>query len=90
VLSRIQSALAIHSRIAHLLRTTCPYCYGPATAAAWDTRFVSNLRDWSGHIKPERFCILRFWLRGGRDILVYLNPHLPAGAGLTVSQTHLG
>ena len=38
---------------------------------------MSNLRDWSDNIKSERFCVLRFWLLGGRDIFVYLSP-LPA------------
>ena len=31
-----------------------------------------NVRDWSGDVKSERFCALRSYFGGGRDILVYL------------------
>ena len=33
---------------------------------------MSNFRDWSGNIQPERFRVLRSDLRSGRDILVCL------------------
>jgi len=33
---------------------------------------MSNFRDWSGIIQPERFRVLRSDLRSGRDILVCL------------------
>jgi len=33
---------------------------------------VSNLTDWGGNAKPERFCVLRSCFDGGRDFLVYL------------------
>jgi hypothetical protein len=33
---------------------------------------MSNLRDWSGDVKPDRFYVLRFCFGGGRDILVCL------------------
>ena len=33
---------------------------------------MSNLRDRSGDLKPERFCVLRSCIAGGRDILVCL------------------
>jgi hypothetical protein len=31
---------------------------------------MSDLRDWSGNFKPERFCVLRTCFGGGGDILV--------------------
>jgi hypothetical protein len=33
---------------------------------------ISNLRDRIGNVKPERFCVLRSCVGGGRDILVFL------------------
>src|SRR5262249_1817391 len=33
---------------------------------------MSNLRDWSGNVKPKRFCVLRSCFGGGRNILVCL------------------
>jgi len=33
---------------------------------------MSNLRDWGGNVKPKRFCVLRSYFDGGRDILVCL------------------
>ena len=33
---------------------------------------MSNLRDWSGNVRPGRFCLLRSCFGGGRDILAWL------------------
>jgi hypothetical protein len=33
---------------------------------------ISNLRDRIGNVKPERFCVLRSCVGGGRDTLVFL------------------
>jgi hypothetical protein len=33
---------------------------------------VSNLKGRSGDVKAARFCVLRFWFGGDRDILVCL------------------
>ena len=34
---------------------------------------MSNLKDRSGDVKPDRFYVLRICFGGGRDILVCLN-----------------
>jgi hypothetical protein len=33
---------------------------------------MSNVTDWVGSVKAERFCVLRSYFGGGRDILVCL------------------
>jgi hypothetical protein len=33
---------------------------------------MSNLRDWSGNVRPGRFRLLRSCFGGGRDILAWL------------------
>ena len=48
---------------------------------------MSNLRDWSGNVKPKRFCVLRSCFGGGRSIVVCLTRsgilrHAPLPAAL--------
>jgi hypothetical protein len=38
---------------------------------------MSNLRNWSGVVKPKRFCVLRLCSGGDRDILDCLMPGAP-------------
>ena len=40
---------------------------------------MSNVKDRRGNVKPGRFCVLRSYFGGGRDILVYLMRWTPAG-----------
>jgi hypothetical protein len=41
---------------------------------------MSNVKDRRGNVKPGRFCVLRFYFGGGRDILVYLMRWTPAAS----------
>jgi hypothetical protein len=40
---------------------------------------IANVKDRRGNVKPGRFCVLRSYFGGGRDILVYLMRWTPAG-----------
>lgn len=41
---------------------------------------MSNVKDRRGNVKPGRFCVLRSYFGGGRDILVYLMRWTPAAS----------